>query len=196
MPAIVESLGPVASILWFVRNVPKIERSFKQWGPLRGNLICAIASLLNGCAYCTYAHARGFQLYYFEEHNELFPLDENEFLNLIPLSDDDVRSRLEDALSRGGLHQEVELFRRLYALKLEGVEATDEDAPLVHAIEMFNDLNACSIENQTPLDDVHDPVNRNVELKRRYAEARLEAQARRSAATDVVADHRDGPPHG
>ncbi len=66
-PIIVKNLGPFGAIRWLLANLPKYERAIKDFGPMRANYICAIASLLNGCSYCTYAHGRAFELYYFRK---------------------------------------------------------------------------------------------------------------------------------
>jgi hypothetical protein len=75
----------------------------------------------------------------------------------------------------------------LYALKLEGAEPTPADANLVHAIQMYDMLNLCAIEGQLELDDAHDVINKNTELKQRYAEARLAAGRRRVMTEDLIA---------
>ena len=189
LPAVVASLGPVGALRWFAAHVPPMDLAFREWGPLRGNLLCTLASLLNGCAYCTYAHARAFQLYYFEARGELFPVDENALLSLIPLTDEEVRDRLEQLLRTAGLDEELALFHRLYALKLEGVTPGPADRHLLHAIHMFDVLNACAIRDQTPLDDAHDAIYKNGDLKRRYAEARLAAASlRRAQASEQPSD--------
>ena len=185
MPVIVRQLGPLSAIRWMSKNIPKYEKAVEDMGPIRANLVFAIASLLNGCAYCTYAHGRAFELYYFEKHGKLFPLDDHQLINLIPLTDEKVRAELENALREAGLGDEVAVFRRLYSLKLEGLEETPEDHHLVHAIGMYDFLNFCAIESQVTLDEAHDRVNKDENLKRRYAEARLEAGRKPLTIEDV-----------
>jgi hypothetical protein len=185
MPVIVRQLGPFSAIRWMSKNIPKYEKAMEDMGPISSNLMFAIASLLNGCAYCTYAHGRAFELYYFEKYNKLFPLDDHQLINLIPLTDEKVRGELENALIEAGLPEEVEKFRRLYAIKLEGLDATPDDHHLVHAIGMYDFLNFCAIESQTTLDEAHDRVNKDSVLKARYAEARLEAGRKPLTVEDV-----------
>ena len=180
MPVIVQRFGPFGAFRWLAKNLPKYERSIVDLGPIRANLVCATASLLNGCSYCTYAHGRAFELYYFEKYDRLFPLDEHEFISLIPLTDESVREKLEASLTEAGLADEVVVLRRLYSLKLENATPTSsvEDGYLMHALQMFDDLNFCAIDSQLALDDSHDRINKDTDLKARYAEARLAAGRR------------------
>jgi hypothetical protein len=179
-PVIVRNFGPVGAVRWFARNLPPYERAIRDIGGLRTNLLCCVASMLNGCAYCTYACGRAFQLYYFREHDRLFPLDDHEIVALVQLPDGESCARFEAALAESGLDAEIPLIRRLYAIKLEGAPASmPDEAFIVHAIQMFDDLNFCSIDDQVPVDEAHDRINRDVTLKDRYAKARL-AQRRKA----------------
>jgi hypothetical protein len=174
LPLIVRNFGPLGAVRWFAHNLPPYERAIRDIGGLRTNLMCCLASMLNGCAYCTYACGRAFQLYYFQENGRVFPLDDHEIAALTQLPDDESRARLESALSEAGLDAEIPILRRLYELKLEGATPKmPDDAFIVHAIEMFDDLNFCSIDDQLPVDEAHDRINRDEDLKARYAKARL-----------------------
>ena len=187
MPIIVKNLGPFGALRWLAKNLPKYERAIVDLGPLRANLICAIASLMNGCSYCTYAHGRAFELYYFEKHDKLFPIDDHQLISLIPLTDEAVRAELEHALREAGLPEEVEIFHRLYALKLENATPRADEAFLVHAIRMFDTLNYCSIDSQIAIDEAHDRINKDDKLKARYAEARLAAGRKSLLFEEVLA---------
>ncbi len=176
MPRIVERLGPLGALRWMGANMPRYERILKEMGPIRCHLACVVASLLNGCAYCAYGHARPIQLYYFRERGALFPLDEHELIALSHLSDQELITRLEQALEAAGMREEIAMFRRLRALKFDGAAAeTEEDRRLLHLLYMFDVLNSCGIERYVPWDDAHDPVYRDKALQERYAQARLDA---------------------
>jgi hypothetical protein len=174
-PIIVRSLGPVGALRWAMQNLPAYERAFAKYGPLRTNFICTVASLLNGCAYCTYASGRAFELYYFDKYRKLFPMDAHDLVSLARLSDDEVEERVATALTEAELPDEIQIFRRLHAIKLQGAEPQPDEAFLVHAVQMFDTLNFCAIDAQVGIDDAHDPVNLDQALKARYAAARLEA---------------------
>ena len=49
---------------------------------------------------------------------------------------------------------------------------------MFHLIAMFDVLNYCAIDARTSIDQAHDPINKDEELKLRYAEARLAARPR------------------
>jgi hypothetical protein len=193
MPEIVATLGPFAAIKWMASNLPRYEKDLAAMGCVRGHLVYTVASMLNGCPYCMYAHGRAFELHYFEQTTRLFPLDEHQLLSLMELPDGRARGQLEAALVEAGLHDEVRLVVRIYALKLEGAEpgADEEDPRLMHAIQMFDTLNRCAILSQVAVDDAHDRINKDAELKARYAEARL-AQGKKPMSAHR--DPGDGPP--
>lgn len=195
MPIIVRQLGGFAALRWASTNIPKYEKAAEEMGMMRGNLAFTIASLLNGCAYCVYAHGCAFELYYFQKYDKLFPLSDHELLNLIPLTDDNVKAKLEKALVDAGIGEEVAIFHRLFALKFEGAEPkTAEDRHLLHAIGMYDFLNYCAINSQAALDDIHDKINHDTALKIRYAEARLDAGRGKLLAEHMQAVEEQGRP--
>jgi hypothetical protein len=186
LPQLVEQLGPWDALRWFARNLPPYERAIRDIGPLRTNLICCAASMFNGCAYCTYACSYAFELHYFAQYDKLFPLDDQQFLSLIQLTDDQVREELDAALDEAGLSEEKKILQRLYKIKLEGAEPKPDEHFLVHAIKMFDDLNFCSIDAQLSTDEAHDRINRDGDLRVRYAKARLEANRRRMRFEEML----------
>jgi hypothetical protein len=181
MQFIVKDLGPFGALRWLLANLPTYERSIVEMGVVRSHLAFTVASLLNGCAYCTYANGRAFELHYFEQLGRLFPLDEYAIVALADLPDGDLREKLVAALTEAGLAEDIAMCDRIFALKLEGATPRPEDRYLVHAIRMFDMLNKCAVEWQVGIDDAHHDVNREVGLKARYAEARLAEGERRKA---------------
>jgi hypothetical protein len=175
MPMIVQNFGPIGALRWLGKNMPRYEQTLREMGSIRGNLCFLVASMLNGCAYCVYAHGRALELHYFKSRGELFPIDAHGFLSLLELDDSEVLASLDRHLATAGLEAERQLVRRLYELKLEGATPRADEASLVHAIGMFDALNFCAIQSQSALDDAHDPINKDADLKARYAEARMRA---------------------
>jgi hypothetical protein len=179
MNEIVMRLGGFGALRWFARNLPRYEDTLKHWGPLRTHLVCIEASLANGCAYCTHAHAYAFELAYFQQRNSLFPLDEHEITQLRNGSDEERHATLKAALQQATLADEIPVLDHVWRLKSEnGVAATDEERRMKHLLEMFDVLNYCAIDSRTELDEAHDPINKDEALKLRYAEARLNAPER------------------
>jgi len=175
LPEIVEHLGPFGALSWFARNLPSYEATLKKWGPVRTHLLCVEASLLNGCSYCIHAHAYAFQLHYFRGKGELFPLDEHALVALRDLSDSEMQAALKSALSAAQMPEDDALFDRLWRLKFEQAAhgADETDRRIGHILHMFEMLNFCGVNSQMPFDHAHDPVNKDDDLKLRYAEARL-----------------------
>jgi hypothetical protein len=178
MNEIVVRLGAFGSLRWFARNLPRYEKTLKLWGPLRTHLVCIEASLANGCAYCTHAHAYAFELTYFHERGKLFPLDEHEIVQLRNSSDDERHAALNAALEKAELPEEIAVLARVWRMKIgDGTATTDDEKRMKHLLEMFDVLNYCAIDSRTRLDEAHDEINKDEALKLRYAEARFSAPA-------------------
>jgi hypothetical protein len=172
----VTRLGGIATLKWFARNLPRYYKTLDHWGPLRTHLVCIEASLANGCAYCTHAHAYAFELAYFEQRGALFPLDEAEIVQLRNSTDDERHATMTGALKQVGLADEVAVLDRVWHLKVDNaVPTSDDDKRLKHLLEMFDVLNYCAIDSRAQLDEAHDPINKDEALKLRYAEARFNA---------------------
>jgi hypothetical protein len=176
MPHIVEQKGPVSALSWFVRNMPRYEQTRTALGPIRTHILCTAISVLNGCRYCTYGHAYALELCYLIEHGTLFPLDEEQIVGLSKLSEQDMVAQFQQALLVAGLPHEVEVLHRLLQLRSRTVAPLDaHDRRLQHLIDMLAVLNSCGIRGKIPPDQAHDPINRNLSIKQRYAEARCRA---------------------
>jgi hypothetical protein len=174
LPEIVDHLGGAGALGWFAKNLPRYESLMKAWGPVRVHLLCTAASLLNACSYCVYAHGYALELHFFQQEGRLFPIDEHEIVALRKLDDAALRDRWKDTLAQAGLAGEGPLFDRLWKIRFEGAPDGDEiDAGIRHLLRMFEMLNFCGVKGQTPFDHAHDPINKDGELKSRYAEARL-----------------------
>ncbi len=179
---IVDHLGAGGAIKWFARNLPSYEDTMKRWGPLRTHLLCVEASLLNGCSYCIHAHAYAFELHYFKQTDALFPLDEHAIIALRDKPDEELKRALNEALHQSKVAGEAELFELLFSQKFSTAPpASDAEVRIRHLLQMFEMLNFCGIDRRVPFDHAHDPINKDRELKLRYAEARL-AAGRPSAA--------------
>jgi hypothetical protein len=176
MATIVSELGPLPALGWFVRNMPRYERTLASFGGVRTHLLCLYVSLLRGCPYCTMGHARAFELLYLKERGTLFPLDEHAILALQRLEPGAIRERLGDALTAAGLGEECAFLDRMKAAVDGRIEhPTGDDARLAHLASMFAVLNACGIKGAVEPDEAHDPVNKDVALKERYATLRASA---------------------
>lgn len=172
MAALVERGGALRTLGWFVRNMPRYERTRRDLGALRTHLLAMSISLVNGCEYCTFGHGYAMDLIYLREHGKLFPLSVDELLDLRDLEPDEIRRRLSDALTTAGLPDEVPWLERVIALTTGQAQPTADDARLAHLVEMFALLNGTGIACGTEPDEAHDPVNKDTSLKERLQRMR------------------------
>lgn len=168
--------GAFKSVAWFVKHMPKYEKILKKWGPVRTHLVATVLSTLKGCAYCTYGHAYALQLHYFKQTNKLFPLDESAMIELHALPESDVFKRMTEALTEANLHEEIEALDKIRAVReqVPTGKQSQEDEYMRHLVSMFSVLNFCGIKRQVVSDEAHDPINKNKQLRERYAVARAE----------------------
>jgi hypothetical protein len=172
MGPIVDQLGPLGSLGWFARNMPRYERTLRRYGPVRTHLLAMTVSLANGCPYCAYGHALAFELSYFRAYDTPFQLDENELVALHGRDLAEIKEQLLPVLRASEASAEVDWVERLTEL-LGGAEPVGpDDRRLAHIAAMLGALNACAIANNTPRDQAHDPINKDAELKQRYTAAR------------------------
>ncbi len=173
MPHFVEQLGSVGAVVWVARHMPKYEKIARKWGPLRTNMMASVISVLNRCHYCSTGHTLAFQLHYLKIHGSLFPLDEADIFNLGNGSDDYVLETLIDYLKGANLASEVPYLERLFTLRATPslVEGSDDSAILL-LLAMFAKLNECALRSEPELDGVHDPINLDTELIKRYENLR------------------------
>lgn len=174
MAPVVSQLGPFRALCWFAGNLPRYERTGREFGPLRTQLLCLAISLVNNCTYCACAYGYALQLTYLREHGRLFPFDERDFAELCGQSAAVVRFRLVRAVQDAGLHADVRYLERVLTLTMQEVpRATDaEDARIVHLVRMFSVLNSIASASGIPPDEAPTPLNKDRTLKLRYAALR------------------------
>jgi hypothetical protein len=176
MPALVERGGGLRTLAWFVRNMPRYERTRRELGPLRTHLLATTVSLVNGCEYCAFGHAYAFDLIHLRDRGTLFPLSTDGIVALRGLDPADIRARLADALTEAGLPEELPALDRLVALSSGDAEPTGpDDARLAHLVAMFRVLNDTGIACGVTPDEAHDPVNKDSRLKHELHRLRSQA---------------------
>jgi hypothetical protein len=178
MGPIVHQLGAVKALGWFVRNMPRYERTLRILGPLRTHMACTLVSLHNGCRYCSFGHAYAVELVYLKERGTLFPLDAHTVSDLIGLEPAELRQRMIDVLQQADLHGEALWVDRTLALASGSQRPVDaQEARIAHLVSMFAVLNAIGKAADVEPDEAHDPLNKDRDLKHRHN------VMRRSAAT-------------
>jgi hypothetical protein len=178
MRPIVERLGAVEALVWFVRNMPRYERTLRVLGPLRTHMACTLISLHNGCRYCSFGHAYAVELLYLRERGTLFPLDAGTVSDWIGLEPAELRRRMIDVLQRADLHGEALWVDRTLALASGAQRPVEADeARIAHLVSMFAVLNKVGIAAAVEPDEAHDPINKDHELKARHSALRRSAAA-------------------
>ncbi len=169
------------SLFWFMKNMPKYEKTLKKWGPERTHLLVVAISGINGCPYCTYGHGLAFQLHYFKNKKRLFPIDEVEMMNFNTKEATAVLETLKKAIAQSSLFHPKKDLARFIELKQDPTLATSEDdQKILHLIKMFAFLNVCGIEKQTPKDAAHDPINKDLVLLEAYRKERAAASKKQT----------------
>jgi hypothetical protein len=173
MAPIVAQLGALPALAWFVRNMPRYERTLRVLGPLRTHLACTLISLYNGCRYCSYGHLYAVELIYLEQRRELFPLDARSVTEWIGLSPAELRNRIVDVLQQADLHGEARWVDTTLALASGSQRAVDAlEARVAHLVAMFRTLSDVGIAAEVEPDEAHDPLNKDAGLKARHDELR------------------------
>ncbi len=193
MQDIVAQHGAIKPLFWLARNMPKYEKTLREWGPIRTHIVGGAISTINSCPYCVHGHMYSFQLHYLDIYKKTFPVNEKAMTDFCYLEDIDViASAWRETLLVGGLEEEVPFVERAVAL-IKGAKPTKDktDRITVHLIKMFEFLNACGVNGNTPPDEAHDPINKDMALKARYAQMRKEeasAKPRPKSKEEVVVD--------
>ena len=177
MREIVRHEGPAKAIAWFVQNMPRYEKTLKEWGPLRTHLLASEISVLNGCPYCVYGHIYALQLHYLKAKGQLLSVDEDEILAWISTGETEIIERFRQLITSSGLLSELPVLERMFVLrKGAGWPESADDHKILHLLEMFGVLNTCGIKGQTSPDQAHDPINKDVTLRRKYKLLRQESR--------------------
>lgn len=173
MKDIVEVQGAWKSLVWFVTKMPGYEKILKNWGGERTHLLAVGISSISGCPYCTYGHSLSFQLHYFNNRNELFPIDEFEMMNLNTKNQEQVVDAINKLCDETGLtQQKIDLKRYIQLRDNRSLATEKDDFRIIHLIELFAVLNTCGIKKGTTPDHAHSPINKDVELFKRYRNER------------------------
>lgn len=173
MAPIVAQLGAGRALGWFVRNMPRYERTLRLLGPLRTHLICAVISLYNGCRYCSFGHLYAVELTYLDQRGRLFPVDARSVGDWIGLEPPELSRRMVAALQQADLHGEVLWVDSALALASGAQRPVDaQEARIAHLASMFRVLNDVGIAGRVEPDEAHDPLNKDVALKERHRELR------------------------
>ena len=193
MKQIVSDHGHFGSLKWFLNNMPFYKATLKRVGGYRVNLIATYVSALNGCPYCTFGHGYAWQLYYFKQNNKCFPIDEMEMKGYCGKGQEYVAQKFRDMFNNDQFKTERNDFERTLTLFNKKLNTDDDkdnyngntntsnsaskddllsNQDISHLIDMFTYLNTCGINGNTPHDQAHDPINKDLNLTKKYKQAR------------------------
>jgi hypothetical protein len=170
---IVDDMGALRALRWFIANMPRYLISTAVLGPVRTHLACVVASLRNGCIYCAYGHVYALELIYLRERGRLFPLDAGKLDPWLRIDARTMRRRLHAVLVEAGLHTEA-LWADRMLLLAEGPQLPVDaaEARIVHLMRMATTMNTIAMARGARPDEAHDPVNKNAAIKSRHAALR------------------------
>jgi hypothetical protein len=173
IPHIVHRMGPLRALVWFAVNFPRYLWSLHVLGPVRFHLACVAISLHNNCTYCAFGHAYALELVYLRDRDRLFPLDARTLAGWLDLEPRELERRLHGVLHEAGLHVEAMWVDRTLALACGVQQPVDSvEARLAHLVRMLGTINKIAVDSKVEPDEAQNPVNKNSEIKARYAELR------------------------
>lgn len=170
---IVDHMGPVRAIGWFVANMPRYLIATATIGPVRVHLACIVAALRNGCVYCAYGNIYALELIYLRDRGCLFPWDASALEDWTDLDPRTMRRRLHSVLVEAGLHTEAIWADRILALA-DGFQQPVDTAEtrIAHILRMATTMNRIAKAGGAVPDEAHDPVNKNAAVKMQHAALR------------------------
>lgn len=172
MLEIIRREGGLGSLLFVVKNMIRFELLMAKWGPIKTHILCVNISILNGCPYCIFGHAYAFNLHYFKDYKKLFPLDSFQIMEFAQFTKTQKIEKMEEILQDPKLEHLQESVDLQLAL-INGKEPSNKNERQIKFVQTLYDyLNACGIAAGSQPDEAHDTINKNVDLKNRYHEAR------------------------
>lgn len=177
VPLIVARFGAAGALRWFLVNMPRFLLTMRALGPVRVHLACVVVSLRNGCLYCAHGHIYALELLHLRDRGRLFPIDARKLESWSGLEDRALRQRLHAVLAEAGLHVEALWADRILAIATGTPPIDADEARLAHVVGMVEIMNTIANEGGAGTDEAHDPVNKNVAVKRRHAALRAAATA-------------------
>lgn len=165
------------------------DRLTRAFGEATAQLLIGIAAMWNGCRYCVIGHYSA-NLFLYRDQKVLGPLDEDELIDLMRLTDDESLEVLRQRFA-GPEHARVwHLLERMFQLRFRDLDPSEPDDTLLKAtVAYWEWLNECTIV--LGIDAVPGKVpaigfmRPNDDFLADYARARASGRARHSAASSA-----------
>lgn len=177
-PAFMEEVLRQQGVFGFVRwsriSLKTFEVLEKHYGKRDVYFVAGLASFWNGCTYCSYGELFSFNLEWFKEKGTLFPISEQDMVDLQSLADDKGVATLRARLAAPEYADQLRLVDELFAAR----QRTDlaENDPRSLALHLYDFVNECSILYEAPAPPMS-PIAKERGLIERYNVARAAARA-------------------
>jgi hypothetical protein len=166
------------------------DRLTRAFGEATAQLLIGIAAMWNGCRYCVIGHVYSANLFLYRDQKVLGPLDEDELIDLMRLTDAESLEVLRQRFSGPEHAQTWRLLSRMFQLRFRDLEpAEPEDKLLKATIAHWEWLNECTIvlgidavPGKVPALGFMRPTK---DFLADYARARASSRARNSAASSA-----------
>jgi hypothetical protein len=148
MEEVLRQQGILGCVRWSrlaLRTFKVLER---HYGKRDVYLVAGLASFWNGCTYCSYGELYAFNLEWFKEKGTLFPISEQDMVDLQSLPDDKGVATLRARLAGPEFADQLRIVDELFAAR----QRTDlpEDDPRALALHLYDFVNECSILYEAP----------------------------------------------
>ncbi|HRI07036.1 MAG TPA: hypothetical protein PKW35_04420 [Nannocystaceae bacterium] len=122
------------------------ERLHKTLGDSTAQFLIGIAALWNGCRYCVIGHIYSANLFLFRDKKRLGPLDEDELVDLMYMTDQESFAVIRERFSAPEDEQLLRLVTRLFHLRFQDLDPVEpEDELLKATLAYWEWLNECTI---------------------------------------------------
>ena len=162
----------------------------QTFGEATAQLPIGIAAMWNGCRYCVIGHVYSANLFLYRDNKQLGPLDEDELVDLMRLTDDESLEVFRQRFSGPDHARTWHLLERMFQLRFRDLEPAEPDDTLLKAtVAYWEWLNECTIvlgidavPGKVPAIGFMRPTEA---FLADYARARASSRARSGAATSA-----------
>ncbi len=145
----------------------------QRWDDFTGELLLGFGAMWNGCTYCSRTHTAAANCYYFKDKGELFPISEDDIIDLQRMSDEDAMARIEELLKDEKYAETRSILRRQYEMKRMVRTPENRDDEIIDMANAAWDwATECSIVvSRDPVPPIS-PIGKDKALVARYRAAR------------------------
>ena len=121
-------------------------RLHKEFGDATAQYLIGVAAMWNGCRFCVIGHIYSANLFLFRDRKVLGPLDEEELVDLMYMTDEESFAVLRERFAAPEHARARQLLERMYQLRFGDLDpVAPEDELLKATITYWEWLNECTI---------------------------------------------------